>query len=74
MINYSLRSRYEWLVRKSDDGMQHVQTRLPRFGEEFCQVKYSRVEAHGHWLILGWGVRDLSFGRVEMNRNLSGSE
>ena len=40
----------------------------------FCQVKYSRVEAHGHWLILGWGVRDLSFGRLEMNRNLSGFE
>jgi len=50
--------------KESDDGMQHVQTRLPTFGEEFGQVKYSRVEAHGHWLILGWGVRDLSFGRV----------
>ena len=35
-----------------------------RLGKSFGQVKYSRVEAHGHWLILGWGVRDLSFGRV----------
>ena len=25
VINYSLRSRYEWLAKESDDGMKHVQ-------------------------------------------------